>query len=324
MTKYIGRRVNIGIAKESSRGTAVSATFWLPKTGVAFFDRALKQKSNINYGTIGAGAYAPKIREWAEGTFDSDMFDKSFGLILLAAFGTVSTSGPSDSAYTHTYSLADSNQHQSLTLTIADPDRTDQFTLAVLDSLQIRLNPEDVVTFTAKFFSRTGRAVAAASASYAAENKFLSRHAIIKVASTAAGLSAASALSLKMMTLNINKNVKLNNILGTVWPDDILNTVFEINGEIELDLDDQTYRTYMLDGSYKAMRIQLVNSDVLIGTSSQPTFTLDLSRVHFEAWEAARNNDEIVTQKITFQALYDITNGNIINSCTLVNAQSSY
>lgn len=325
MTKYIGRRVNVGIAKETVRGTPVAAQFWVPKSGVAFFDRVLTAGSKLNYGVIGAGNQVSKVLEYAEGTIEGDIFDKSFGLILLSAFGAETPSGPADSAYTHTYSLANTNQHQSLTLTLADPDRTDQYALAVLDGLEIDLSPDNVAVYKAAFSARTGKQIAAATPSYAAENKFLSRHAIIKVAATAAGLGAATALSIKSLKLKINKNVKQNNILGTVWPDDILNTYFEITGDLTLDLDDQTYRQYMLDNSYKALRVQLVNSDVVIGASTNPSLTLDLSRVHFEAWEPVRgNNDDIVTQKITFTALYDITNGNIINSCTLINAQATY
>lgn len=324
MTKYIGRLVNVGIAKESARGTAVAAAFWVPKSAVAFFDKGIKGKADLNYGVIGNGYEAPMLLQHAEGTIEGDVLDKMFGLILLAAFGTTSPAGPTDSAYTHTFTLAATNTHQSLTLTLNDPDRSDQYPLAMLDSLEINIVPDDVVKFVANFVSRPGRAIAAPTASYTAQNKFLGRHAIIKIASLTSGLAAATALTIKSLKLKINKNVFLNNVVGTVHPDDIVNQKFEIVGEIMLDLTDQVYRQYMLDGSYKAMRISLVNSDVLIGVSSQPSFTLDLSRVHFDQWEPTRENDAIVTQKITFEALYDVTNGNIINSCTLVNAQSSY
>ncbi|HEX5429856.1 MAG TPA: phage tail tube protein [Patescibacteria group bacterium] len=325
MTKYIGRRVNVGLAKEAIRGTPVAASFWVPKSAVAYGDKTTKQKSKLNYGVIGGSNQAPKVLEWADGSIEGDVFDKSFGLLLLAAFGSDTVTGPSDSAYTHTFSISNNNQHQSLTLTLADPDQTDQYALAMLDSLEVDIVPGDVATFKANLVSRTGKKVAAASPSYIAENKFLGRHATIKVASLATGLGAATALSVKNLKLTIAKNAKQNNILGTVWPDDILNTYFEISGQITLDLDDQTFRQYMLDGSYKALRVDLLNSDALIGTSSRPQLTLDLSRVEFESWEPSRSgNDDIVTQSIQFSALYDITNGNIVNSCTLINAQSSY
>jgi hypothetical protein len=326
MSKYIGRLVNVGLGKETVRGTAVAPVWWIPKSSVAFFDRATKNESKLNYGNIGgAGVYAPKVIEWAEGTIEGDVFDQEFGIILLAVFGTDTPSGPTAGVYTHTYTLQADNQHDSLTITIMDPDRTDRYSLAMLDKLEINITPEDVAKFSSSWKSRTGRQIAAPATAYTAENKFLGRHAAIKIAATAGALAAASALSVKSLKLRISKNTIMHNILGTVWPDDIINTKFEIDGDLELQLDDQTYRQYMLDGSYKALEIKLVNSDVTIGTGTgNPTFTLDLSRVHFEGWEAVRPNDELVTQKITFHALYDMTTTNIVNSCTLTNTVASY
>ncbi len=325
MTKYIGRLVNIGLAKETVRGVAVAAAHWLPKTNVGFFDKVNKVTSQMNYGTIGEGAQAYKTNEWSEGTIETELNDRAFGLILLATFGTLNTSGPSDSAYTHAFTLQNDNQHDSLTITIADPDRTDQFSLCMLDSLEFNVVPDDVVSITAAFKGRTGRQVAAASPSYAtAFNKFLGRHAAVKIATLTSGLAAASAINIKALKFSINKNLVVNNVMGTVWPDDILNRKFEVMGEMTLDLEDQTYRQLMLDGSYRALRIQFTNNDVLIGATSRPQFTLDLSRVHFEGWEVDRANDEIVTQKISFRALFDATNGNIVNACSLINNVTSY
>lgn len=325
MSKYIGRLVNVGLAKEASRGVAVAASYWLPKTSIAFFDRVTKITSKMNYGVIGDAAQAYKANEWSEGTMETEFNDRAMGLLLLGVFGTETPTGPSDSAYTHTYSIANTAQHQSLTLTIADPDRTDQFALTCVDSMEISLKPDEVVMANFAFKGHTGRQIAAASPSYStAFNKFLGRHATIKLATVVGGLTAASALALKSFKIKINKNLILNSTIGTVWPDDILNQKFEITGEFELDLDDQTYRQLMLDGSYRALRFQLTNTDVLIGTSSRPDFKLDLARCHFEAWEAVRPNDGLVTQKISFRALYDATTGTIVNSCTLINAVASY
>lgn len=324
MSKYIGRLVNLGLARETTRGTAVAPAYWMPKTSVAFFDRVNKYQSQLNYGVIGDANQAYKANEWSEGSIETELNDKSFGLILYALFGSLSSSGVSDSAYTHTFSIANTNQHTSLTLTLQDPDRTDYFALSMLDSLEISIVPDEPVMITANFKGRSGRQQATATASYAAFNKFLGRHASVKIATVVGGLAAASAISIKSLKLTFTKNVIQNNILGTVWPDDLLNQKFEITGEMELDLEDQTYRNLMLDGSYRAFRLQMTNNDVLIGATSRPDFKIDLARVHFESWEPVRANDEIVTQKVNFRALYDITTTSTVNSCTLINNVVSY
>jgi hypothetical protein len=140
----------------------------------------------------------------------------------------------------------------------------------------------------------------------------------------ASGLAAASAISVKSLNLVIKKNLVVDNVLGTVWPNDVVNTSFVIEGDIELNLEDQTYRNYILNASYMAMRIDFTSDQHIGSGATHPQFTLDLSRVMFEGWEAMRPNDELVSQKITFRALWDVTNGNIINSCVLVNGAVSY
>ncbi len=324
MTKYIGRLVNLGLAKETTRGTAVSAAFWVPKANITFFDRTSKLDYRQSYGTIGHGAQAPKILDWAEGAIEGDILDIPFGLFLLAALGNVSTSGPSDSAYTHTFTLQNDSQHDSLTITISDPDNTYQYALSMLDSLEINMAADDVVQYTANFMAKSGRRVAAASPTYSTYNKFLGRHTVVKIATVVGGLAAATAVNVSNLRLTIEKNAQIRNALGTTQPDDILNGKFEITGEFELDMDNTTYRALAQETVYRALRIQFINTDVLIGTSSRPTLTIDLAKVYFEAWEPSMENDEIVTQKLNFRALFDTTTGTTVNSLTLINAQASY
>lgn len=325
MSKIIGRLIDVGVAKEAVRGTAVAPTFWLPKATVSVDDKVTKSVSKLSYGNIGMeGNAAPVTQKWAEGEIEADMFDKNFGLFLLAMLGTLNTTGPTDSLYTHTFSLQNDNSHDSLSIGIANPNNELMFKFAMLESLTLTLTPEEAVKMTAAFKSRISADWNLSAASYIAENKFLGRHLTFKLATLASGLDAASGIDLKRMTLKVEKRLRPDWVLGTAEPIDFQNQAITIEGEIELDLDGRTYRDLALDGSYRAARIDLLNQQALVGSSSRPQFTLDLSRVHFEGWEPAYPNDDVITQVLTFKALYDITNGNIINSCVLKNAQASY
>lgn len=325
MSKFIGRLNDIGLGKESSRGVNVAPSIALPKTNFTVDDKVTKARSTMSFGSIaGEGNQALVAQQWAEGDIEGDVLSRSFGLLLLAAIGSVSTSGPSDSLYTHTYSVLESAQHPSLTLTMSNEIDTRRFALAMLDKLELSVVPEEVVKFTASFFSKASEDAASYTPTYVTDAKFLGRHGTVKVADDTSGLAAASALSIKSLKLSIEKNVVLDQAVGTLDPEDILNQNMMISGELELNYVDETFRNYMLNGNYKALRIDFTNTDYLIGASSYPQFTLDLSRVDFDAWERDIPNDEIATQKINFMALYDITNGNVINSCVLKNAQSSY
>ena len=328
MVKAIGRLFNIGISKETTRGTQIAApTFYVPKRTFNHFDRVVKARSELSYNNIiNQGNINPVALKWAEGSFDTDVLSKSFGLFLLALLGNVSSAGVVDSSYTHTFTLQNDNQHDSLSLWVDDPLTGDiVFTLAMINTLTMEFMPDDVVKVSIDFMSKASKGVNDLSPSYSAESKFIGRHLTFKIENATGDLAAGSNVPIKSLTLRFNKNVIKDDVLGTVDPEDILNQQLGIEGEVVLNLENRTYKDLMLSGSYKAVRIQLINTDDDIGAgSTNPQFIIDFSRVDFEEWEPERPNDEISTQRIMFKVLYDITNSNVINNCQLINGQVSY
>jgi hypothetical protein len=323
MTKFIGRLIDVGIGKETVRGAGAAPTFYLPKATFDHDDKILKVRSPMSFGNIGMdGNQAHAAGKWGEGSLEAHLHDQSFGLILRALLGSVSTSGPTDSAYTHTFALAStSNQHQSLALSVNQPAVGDlMYKLAMIDSLEIKIVPEDIVTFTVNFMSKSSVDTTITSAIYIAENKFLGRHLSFKIAALTSNLAAASNIPVRSLTLKFEKNLRRIQNTGTVQPQDIINQAIRITGQVELDYEDRTYVNYMLNDSFKAVRIQLTNTEALIGAATRPSLKFDFSRVDFDQWEPDLPNDDVVSQSFNFTALYDITNSDIINSCTLVNS----
>lgn len=328
MAKYTGRLLNIGIAAESSRGAGAAAvTYWVPKRSFSHNDKVTKARSELSYGSIiDQGALTPVALKWAEGELSTDLLSESFGLFLLALFGTVSVAGPSDSAFTHTFSIQEDNQHDSLALFVEDPIGDMLFKLTMIQNLDIQITPDDVVKLTIGFQSKGHDDYSDLTSSYSTEKKFVGRHAVLKLAANTGGLDAAGVTTFKELTLKFNKNLLLDFVAGTIQAEDILNQSMGIEGEIVLNDEDRTIRDLMLDGTYQALRLQLLNTDTadVIGAAVSPEFRIDFSRVDFEAWESERPNDAISTQTILFRALWDITNSNVINDCRLVNEVASY
>jgi len=321
MGKIIGRLVDVGVSVEGTRGAGGTPTNWLPKSNITFDDKVLKARSTVGYGTINLeGNQALVARRHAEGILDFDLMDQSFGLFLVALLGTYNGTGPVDSAYTHTFSLDNSNQHKSLALGYEEATIGDlSFRLAMIESMSITIVPEDVVKVSVTFMGRHSATAGNHTVSYSAENKFLGRHLTFKIENATGDLAAGSNIPVRSLTLNFEKNLKLVHNSGTVEPEDILNQGFRVTGEVELDYENRTYANLMNQGTYKAIRIQLVNTGVTVGASTNPSFLIDLSRVDFESWEPNRANDELASQTFQFFGLHDITNNNVINNCQLVN-----
>lgn len=325
MTLWIGRRQAVGIGVEVSRGVGVAPTYWLNCNSFSFADKPNRARSDSAFGGIWAGDQAPVTLLHAEGSFEVELDDISFGAILYNLFGTVSNGGTSN-GYTHTYTLSNDNQHKSLTITTKDPIGNFTYKLAMINSFELKVEPDKIVTANIDFMSKGSADNAnTVTDSYGASKKFVGRHLSFKVAATTASLAAASGVDLKSLTLKIDKNTSVESVLSTVQPIDIVNRKFMISGEIVLNYEDRTWLNYVKNGNYKAVRIALTHEDV-IGVGSTPySWVLDLSKVDFENFDPDFKLDDVVTQKLQFNALYDSGgNNNVVNSCILTNGTVSY
>jgi hypothetical protein len=326
MAKFIGRLVDVGIARETSRGTFVTPAYRVPKTAITIEDKVAKVNTRASFNNIGyEGDQALVAQKWAEGDLECPLFDRSFGVILCALLGVPTTSAPASGVYTHTFALQNDNQHPSLSIVVAESTISAvAFRLAMIETLELTFQPDQQVMVKVTFMSKRSADWTITWPSIISENKFIGRDLNFKMATLTSGLAAASNIPLRSLTLKFAKRLRMDSVLGTVDPQDFINQAFSIEGDIELNLEDKTYKALMMDGSYRAVRINLVGQTIIGSGSGTPEFLLDLSRVHFEAWESSRPNDEIASQKLTFKALYDVTNANIINSCTLKNTATSY
>lgn len=324
MSKFIGRTVDVGIAKESVRGTAeTAAAFWTPKLELSVDDTIEQAIDESSMGVIEDSPNAVVVGKSAEGEITGNILDKSFGLLLLATLGTDTVSGPSQSTvYTHTFSVAQSAQHQSLTIFQEDANQDYKYALGVATSLEIDIALKKYATYKWGFRSKAG-ATATLTPSYSAENHFLPQHGSLKIASAIAGLGAASVIPVRKVNLKISTNAEDDRKIGSTDPADILNKQFQVEFSIELVYNDETFKTQMNADTAQAMRIDLTNTDVTIGTSLNPQLTIDLAKAKFSKFTRNYSNDDIVTVTVEGKAHYSLTDTSMI-SIVLKNTQSSY
>lgn len=324
MSKFIGRLADVGFAKEAVRGTAeTAATYYLPKLSLSYDDEIMQVVDESSVGVIEDSPTAVVVGKLAAGEIEGNIYDKSIGLLLLNALGSVSTSGPSQTTvYTHTFSVGQDAQHDSLTLFVDDPNQDYKYALAMIESLGFDIAIAKFSTFTAAFRSKIG-ATATLTPSYTAENAFLPQHGTLKTATDLSGLGAASTIDIRSIKLNISKNIEDDRKLGSTDPSDILNKQIAVDGTIELIYDAQTFKTEMLADTQKAMRIRLSNTDVTIGSSLNPQLTIDLAKVKFGKFTRNYGNDDITTVTAEFKAFYSISDSKMI-TMELINTAVSY
>lgn len=323
MTKFIGRIADIGIAKETTRGTAESsATFYLPKMSFTYDDKIEQVIDESSVGVIEDATGASIVGKMAEGEFEGKIGDKSIGLLLLSVFGTVSSTVSETVVYTHSFSVAESAQHQSLTVFQEDPNQDYKYALGMIDRFSLDVSLGQFAKITAGFKSKAG-ATATLTPSYTAENNFLPQHGTLKYASTTAGLGAGTAVNIKSFKLDIVTNVENEMVLGSTAPADLLNKQFAVSGTVEMIFTDETFKTQLLADTAQALRIRLTNSDVTIGTTKNPQLTFDLNKVKWGEFTRNYGNDDLVSVTASFKAFYDLTTSGMITA-ELINLQTSY
>lgn len=312
---YIWRKINVWFAKETTRWTAVAPSIWTPKASLDFEDKSEKVIDESSIGVIEDSFDWHVVKEYAEGNFECNVYANSIGYLLLNLFGAVSTTS-SSGKYTHAFTVAETNAHQSLTIGLADDTQDRQFALAMLDSLDVNASVWDFVKATASFRSKKST-TASLTPSYSTDIALLGKHVKVYIADDLTWLSTATAISAISSTLTISKNLEDVDVLWSTVPEDFCNTQFWVEWTLELKWDNETYKTIYQNWVKKAMRIEIADSVNWV------SLTFDLASVIMTEFAKTQDNDALVKQSLTFKALYSMSDSSMI-SAKLINTHSSY
>lgn len=329
MTKGIGRLLQVGIAKETTRGTAPStADFYIPFSDVSFDEKWENALDEQSIGVIEDSKGQSRTKSWAEGKLTAPIEDQSFPLVIYGALGSYTKSTNSDvsgNVIDHTFTVSQSAQHQSLAFYIDDPLAGADYKYAngMVDSLEINYELKKFLDFSLNLMTVSG-ASASLTPSSTAQNRFLPQHLTFKVAASYATLSTGTAVSLKSMKLKITKNVESDDVLGSTSPADFLNKQFIIEGTIEaLWQNESDFKTAALAGTAKALRLDLINTDVTIGTAANPRLRIDLAKVVFTELTRPLVLNDLVKQTLSFKAHYSTTDSLMV-SVLATNLKTTY
>lgn len=328
MAKGIGRLIQFGIAKETSRGTPeAAAVFWIPWNELSIEEKHTNAVDEQSKGVIEDSIGKSIVKEWAELSLKAPLADKHFGLVLLGTLGAISSAPVAGDAlvYNHTITVAQSAQHQALSFFVDDPVGGQDYKhpLGMVESVEINYETAKFLDYSLAIRGKKG-ATATLTPATTDENRFLPKHATVKIASAYSGLSSGTPMSVKTLKLKISKNIEDDDALGNAGPADILNKQLTIEGTLEAVYQNESdYKAGYLAGTPRAIRIDLVNTDVTIGTAQNPQIRIDLAKASFtELTKPFRLND-LVYQVVAFKAHYS-TGDALMVSALVTNLTASY
>lgn len=318
MTKFVSRRGTLGVAFEVTRGTPVVPAMWIPWAKMGFHDMIESAAEDQGFGNIADQDSFYVTLTKGEGEVDAQLYDQAIPYFLGSLLGAVPVTTGSN-PYTHTFTLSQTNTAKTLSLYWTDPDRDYMFPFAVVDTFKISIKPMGIVDYTIGFKSKDAANWTHQTPSFTTlGSKFLHQHLVFKLATSVAGLTAASNISLKELNLTISRDVIHDTVMGTSEPEDVLSQSISVEGDVTLNLQDDTYRNFMLANTYRSMEINLLN-----GANS--SLDLRFPRVSFFDWEPDYTLNEIAKQKFNFKANYDSANAlDIISTAVVINTKTSY
>jgi len=324
MSKFIWRKINVWFWKEATRWTAVAVSQWTPKTNIDFQEKSESIQDESSIWVIVDNIDAHTVKRWAEWVIEWNVWVEAVWLPFLALFGSVSSAETSwTGAYEHDFTLANTNQHQSLTIWVSDDVKDSQFALAMIESMTISAEVWGFATYSINFKAQAGE-TASHSVSYTTDYSLLAKNWTFKVADNLAWLTWADAKCIQSFEITITKNLMDQQCLWNVWINDFINQQFSIEWSFSALYENSTdYEENTLDWIKQAIRFSLVDTWKTIWVSDNPTLEVDLASANFTEWTKDQTNDTVVSQTLTFKGLYSKTDASAITA-KLINETTSY
>lgn len=325
MGKYSGRDIKIGIAKEGTRGSPIASTYWVPRRTFDLDDKAVVITDDQTYGVIEDSVDEKVVNRYAEGTLGGIVRSRAIGLFLLNAlgYGTPTAVGsPVAGMYTHTFTVAQDHQHDSLCMEVEDPIDGDlAYGLVMLKSLEISAELNEFVMFTADMIAKAGTPVTA-TAAYVAEDNFTAKNVTLNVADTNNQLATPTTIEIKSATLTIEKEIEKDDVLGKEDPDDFLNKTIRITLTVSRTYEDDRFKDCYVSAS--PMAASLVISAPMAGSSGSPTsITAVMNQVKVTDWSTSKDLDGIITESVTLKSNFKIADSKMVE-IRLANTVETY
>ena len=324
MSEIIGKEIQLGVKVEGTRGTAETvASKWVKNVTADIFARVEKVVDDNSQGVLEDSSQTRVIKKWFDGELAGILHADAIGYFFEQIYGqSTATTVETDEVYSHAYSVLQNIEHPTLSLFAKDGGVSQEvFSGGVVSTLELTATTDDFLRFNTNLMAREATTNTDTPA-YATDYDFIGKDIIIKIASTEAGLSSATALKAKELGITWDTGATADYCFGAYSPSDVYNQKMMIEGTITKNYIDDTFKDLLTSDTAVYMEIAIVGETVLEGSNS-PEIKILLNKVQVQDWDRSGANDDIVTEEITFKALYNNADSQQ-SELTLQNTTASY
>ena len=324
MSEIIGKEIQLGVKVEGTRGTAETvASKWVKNVTADIFARVEKVVDDNSQGVLEDSSQTRVIKKWFDGELAGILHADAIGYFFEQIYGqSTTTTVETGEVYSHAYSVLQNIEHPTLSLFAKDGGVSQEvFNGGVVSTLELTATVDDFLRFSSSLMAKDATANSDTPA-YATDYDFIGKDIIIKIASTEAGLSSATALKAKELGITWDTGATADYCFGAYSPSDVYNQKMMIEGTITKNYIDDTFKDLLTSDTAVYMEIAIVGETVLEGSNS-PEIKILLNKVQVQDWDRSGANDDIVTEEITFKALYNNADSQQ-SELTLQNTTASY
>ena len=243
----------LGVAKETTPGTAVAASTFIPSTALtpedvknSVGDTAMRGSAVDSYGQF-------PTQGWGTYSFDCPVYMDTIGVPLKGILGAEDISGAGP--YTHIFSTLNTGTYQPPTWTLSDYNgfNTRQFPYFVFSQVQFTLSAGGLLTASCQGTSFASATTTKPTQSFSAKTAIQGYKGAITVGGTATTLVENATLTIARQ---VNPITAVNN---TTSPTNIWAGSVAVTGQMTLIYNDDTFLTPMLNGTNQAIDITYTN-----------------------------------------------------------------
>ena len=301
--------VGLGIESYAAPGVAVAETAFIPWLDYSIQGIAEKALFKASRGIRNLASNSMINKKYAQGSFSFVPNVKNMPYAFAMALGGVSSSIISDSAYTHTFTVNNTNATpRTATITVEEGAiETAQYVNCVCNTLSFEVSNEYAkcsIDVIGKFPGTD-----TVSESFSSETEFAYHQYTAKFGTSLSNAASAGATPLKAFSLSINNNVQLDEAFlsgsNEIATGGLVNGAIEITGSYSLHFSDTTELAKYKANTKNAMIVTFEGA--LIGTTSKETIQLKLGKLVLtkEPIEFSLDGLLVINQEFTVE--YDAT-----------------
>jgi hypothetical protein len=323
MSEIIGKQIELGVSMEGTRGTAEStADKWVKKVSADVIAKVEKVIDDSTNGSLEDSQNSRAVKKWFEGELAGVVHADAIGYFLKNLYGTSTPTTITGAVTSHLFAMLQNIIHPTLSIFAKDGGNSQEvFNGGVVNTLQIEATTDDLVRFNSSLMAKSATANSD-TPSYDTEYDFIGKDITVKVASSEAGLSGATALELKNLSITWDAGAISDHAFGSYSPADIYNSKMSIEGSFVKNYTDDTFKDLYTADTAVYMQISIVGDTVLAGSNS-PKLVILLNKVQIQEWVRSDSRDELVTEEVSFKAFYNAGDAEQ-STVTLQNLTSDY